>query len=270
MKIITGYTGTPHVTSNAAQGFNQGVIGSGNYMLDVGNKFAAVLTDATTVTISDGEGVMQGVHFRIDPGTSESVTIQSGTAGYDRIDLICARYTKDAVTGIEAVNLVVLTGTPSATPVEPAYTQGDILGGDTLAEFPLYEVDVNGLTPHIQRLARIKPVPNSIETLFNLSGTASVASSGSYAQSLTLEKGVWLLEVDFTMSFASGTFAAADYVSFDGPFDMQVNVGGTSGEANVHGCGLFSPNGTTSFTIINGTSKAATLQSFTVKGVRIA
>ena len=77
MKIITGYTGTPHVTSNAAQGFNQGVIGSGNYMLDVGNKFAAVLTDATTVTISDGEGVMQGVHFRIDPGTSESVTIQN-------------------------------------------------------------------------------------------------------------------------------------------------------------------------------------------------
>ena len=73
MKIVTGYTGQPHVTSNAAQGFNQGIFGTGNYVLNVGNKFNAVLTDVNTVTISDGEGVLQGVHFRIDPGTTETL-----------------------------------------------------------------------------------------------------------------------------------------------------------------------------------------------------
>lgn len=156
MKIITGYTGTKNVTANADQGLHQGIFGTGNYVLNVGNKFAATLANANTVTLQDGEGIMQGVHFRIDPGTSESVTIQSGTAGYKRIDLICARYTKDAVTGIEAVNLVVIAGTPSSsTPTEPSYTQGDILGGDTLAEFPLWKVTLDGLTPTVTRIFNV-------------------------------------------------------------------------------------------------------------------
>lgn len=156
MKIVTGYTGSPHITSNDEQGKNQGIFGTGNSVLDVGNKFNATLTNANTVTIEDGEGVMQGVHFRIEPGTTETVNIQNGTSGYQRTDLICARYTKNAVTGVEAVNLVVIAGTPSSsTPTEPSYTQGDILGGDTLAEFPLWKVTLDGLTPTVTRIFNV-------------------------------------------------------------------------------------------------------------------
>ena len=88
MKIVTGYTGSPHITSNDEQGKNQGIFGTGNSVLDVGNKFNATLTNANTVTIEDGEGVMQGVHFRIEPGTTETVNIQNGTSGYQRTDII--------------------------------------------------------------------------------------------------------------------------------------------------------------------------------------
>lgn len=148
MKIVTGYTGSPHITSNDEQGKNQGIFGTGNSVLQVGKQFYAELTNANTVTIKDGEGVMQGVHFRIEPGTTEMVNIQNGTVGYKRIDLICARYTKNATTGVEAVNLVVIPGTPSATtPTAPTYTEGDILGGDTQADFPLWKVTLDGLTP---------------------------------------------------------------------------------------------------------------------------
>lgn len=103
MNIVTGYTGTPHITANEAQALNQGILGSGNYVLDVGQKFSATLVDANNITIEDGEGVMQGVQFRIAPGETENVSISNGTTGYNRIDLICARYTKDPQTGIEAV-----------------------------------------------------------------------------------------------------------------------------------------------------------------------
>lgn len=179
MKIVTGYTGQPHVTSNAAQGFNQGIFGTGNYVLNVGNKFNAVLTDVNTVTISDGEGVLQGVHFRIDPGTTEDVNIANGTTGYKRIDYICARYTKNALTGVESVNLVVVEGTPAAsTPTAPTINSGNVLLGGSPVDFPLYEVDLNGLTPTIKSLFTVNGLiadagnwyilPATIPTITNL------------------------------------------------------------------------------------------------------
>lgn len=179
MNIVTGYTGQPHVTSNAVQGFNQGIFGTGNYVLNVGNKFNAVLTGVNTVTISDGEGVLQGVHFRIDPGTTEDVNIANGTTGYKRIDFICARYTKNALTGVESVNLVVVEGTPAAsTPTEPTINTGEVLLGGSPVDFPLYEVDLNGLTPTIKSLFTVNGLiadagdwyilPATIPTIANL------------------------------------------------------------------------------------------------------
>lgn len=145
MKIVTGYTGTPHISSNDDQGRNQGIFGTRNYILDVGHRLNATLTNTTTVTLEDGEGIMQGVHFRIEPGTTDVVQISPGTNGYNRIDLICAKYTKDASTGIEDVSLAVLEGTPTAsTPSAPSYTQGDILDGDLVAYFPLWVVTLTG------------------------------------------------------------------------------------------------------------------------------
>ena len=172
MKIVTGYTGTPHISSNDDQGRNQGLFGTGNYVLDVGEKFDATLTNATTVTVEDGEGVMQGVHFRIEPGTTEDVTISPGTTGYNRIDLICARYTKDAGTGVEAVALVVIEGTPStSTPSAPSYTAGDILAGDTLAEFPIWKVTITGLAPALTKLA------NTVNGTYTTQGNLSTLNN---------------------------------------------------------------------------------------------
>lgn len=148
MKIVTGYTGTPHITSNDDQARNQGSFGRGSYILDVGNRLNATLTNATTVTLEDGDGVLQGVHFRIDPGMTEAVSISPGTSGYNRIDLICAKYTKDASTGVEDVSLVVIEGTPTtSTPSAPEYTEGDVLAGDTIAYFPIWKITLTGLTP---------------------------------------------------------------------------------------------------------------------------
>ena len=128
MKIVTGYRGTPHISSNDQQAFNQAIFGSDNYVLNVGSKFSATLSDVNTVTIADGEGVLQGVHFRIDPGTTEDVNIANGATGYKRIDYICARYTKNALTGIEDVSLVVVEGTPDAsTPTAPTISDSTMI-----------------------------------------------------------------------------------------------------------------------------------------------
>lgn len=194
MNIVTGYRGEPHITSNATQAFNQGVVGSANYVLNVGQKFDADLTDVNTVTIADGEGVLQGAHFRIDPGESETVNIANGTVDMNRIDLICARYTKNATTGIEDVSLVVIQGEESAsTPTEPTYNTGDILDGDTPIDFPLYQVELEGLTPTLTALfSTITPISES-DGMFKI-----VQYRGSYSLTANQPKGITGSDVQYS------------------------------------------------------------------------
>lgn len=147
MKIVTGYVGEKHITSNDDQGLLQGIFGTGNYILPVRGRFAATLVSSNELQISDGEGVLQGVHFRVEPGTSDSVTIENGVQGMQRIDLICARYEKDTESGVESMSWINHKGTAAASnPAQPSYTAGDLLAGDTLAEFPVYAVRLNGIT----------------------------------------------------------------------------------------------------------------------------
>ena len=146
MKIVTGYRGEPHITSQDHQSFYQGVFGRQMYVLGTGNEFEAQLTDTNTITVSDGDGIMQGCHFRIDLGEEENIVMQPGSSGMYRNDLLVARYTKDAATGVEDVSLVTITGTPSeGTPSVPSYNTGEIVNGETV-DFPLYRVHFSGFT----------------------------------------------------------------------------------------------------------------------------
>ena len=146
IKIVTGDQGKPHVTANDDGSFHQGVVGTEDYALGVGKKVKATLVSNNSVRIDDGELVMQGVHFRILPGTYENVTINNGNQGQKRKDAIVARYTKDSSSGIENVTLAVLQGTPTTgTPVAPTPTIGNIRSGALKHEMILYVVELNGL-----------------------------------------------------------------------------------------------------------------------------
>ena len=146
MKIVTGFRGEPHITSQDHQSFYQGVFGRQMYVLGTGNEFEAQLTDTNTITVSDGDGIMQGCHFRIDLGEEENIVMHPGSSGMYRNDLLVARYTKDAATGVEDVSLVTITGTPSeGTPTVPSYNTGEIVNGETV-DFPLYRVHFSGFT----------------------------------------------------------------------------------------------------------------------------
>ena len=193
MKIVTGYRGTPHISSNDQQAFNQAIFGSDNYVLNVGSKFSATLSDVNTVTIADGEGVLQGVHFRIDPGTTEDVNIANGATGYKRIDYICARYTKNALTGIEDVSLVVVEGTPDAsTPTAPTINTGDILNGESPVDFPLYKVSLNGLTPSLAVMFSKKGSMTNSPDLSNIS-LLDEWSSTDPDQDITFTESGWYM-----------------------------------------------------------------------------
>lgn len=147
MKIITGYKAEPHITSQQDRNVNMGIFGTGAYIANLGNKLAATVVSANEITIADGLLVAEGCTAEVERGTSESMEIANGSQGMLRIDLIVARYTKAAGTGVEDMQLAVITGTPAASnPATPSYNTGSIANGDTLVDFPLYTVNLNGIS----------------------------------------------------------------------------------------------------------------------------
>lgn len=144
IKIVTGMTGEPHITSDDDRALNLGIFGKDSYVLPVGDVLKLEMVDVNTARISCGDIVMKGCHARIPAGDYEEVSIDNGTNGYNRIDLIVAQYERNA--GVESVTLQVIKGTPSTgTAVQPDYTSGSIYWGTTKDCFPLYSVTLAGI-----------------------------------------------------------------------------------------------------------------------------
>ena len=144
--IVDAFQGKPHVTADDVGGFKAGIVGEEDYILPAGEQMKATVISNNKIRIAEGEAVMQGRHWRIKPNTYEDVTIENGAQNMNRKDAIIARYTKNADTGIEKVELAVLKGTPtSGTAIAPAQEKGNILEGTMKHEMLLYIVSLKGL-----------------------------------------------------------------------------------------------------------------------------
>lgn len=190
MNIITGYRGEPHVTSQMYRDINRGIFGGGAYITDVGSKLAATIVSANEVRIADGLLIAEGCAAEVAYGTSESLTIANGAQGMLRKDLIVARYSKAPSTSVESMSLVVITGTPAASnPAAPEYSGGSIVAGDTTVDFPLYEVNLNGVA--ITSVTRVAAVAYSkantqIVKAYPFSISYEAGSMGSRGARVTL------------------------------------------------------------------------------------
>ncbi len=170
MNIITGYRAEPHITAQQDRDVNIGIFGAGAKILKgVGSEMAATVISANEVEIADGTLVAEGCTAEIQYGTTESMTIENGGQGMKRIDLIVARYTKDSGTGVEDMQLAVVKGTPAASnPAVPSYNTGTIAGGDSPVDFPIYRVNLDGISiTSVDALVDVVSVPSMVEEVQN-------------------------------------------------------------------------------------------------------
>lgn len=145
--LVTGArNNTPHITSMDDASLNAGIIGDGAYILNRGEKLRAEMTTSNNCRIYDGDLVTQGRHIRIETSDVVDLTINNGSAGLKRNDLVVARFTNDVETGVESVEFVVIEGTPSASPTDPEYNEGNIFDGDLIVDFPLYRIQIDGIS----------------------------------------------------------------------------------------------------------------------------
>ena len=174
MNIITGYTGSPHVTAEQDRDINIGIFGNESYVLQTGSQLTAEVSSNNEIKVRDGVIMHQGCAASIKKNTYDSLTITNGSQGMKRVDLIVARYSRDPSTNEESLTLKVIQGTPSEnSPTVPGYTTGDIQSGDLVADMPLYQVILNGL--NITEVKKLFSVQGSIAELSsNLTKTNTV------------------------------------------------------------------------------------------------
>lgn len=147
MDISTAHKGKPHISAEMWAELNRGITGNESYVMEGGQKFKSELVSNNLLKIYDGSGMMQGRHVFIPVGQSDELTIENGNQGMKRIDLVVVRYTKNENTKIEDTETIVIKGTPSeSNPVAPAHIEGDIRAGDMKADWPLYEVELDGIS----------------------------------------------------------------------------------------------------------------------------
>ena len=226
MNIIWGYKADPHITAQQLRNTYIGIFGDGTNILDVGSALAATVISATEVQIADGVMVAQGCTASIENGVSESLVIANGTQGMLRRDLIVAQYTKNSGTGVESMSLAVKTGTPAASnPATPSYTTGSIADGDTLVEFPLYQVNLDGIS-----ITSVDPLVSTVCLLDQMITTQSTLTEVQTALENT--KAVVVNAPLGTLTFnsagvAGGTVSVAQYIP--NGFDMILAVQASSG-----------------------------------------
>lgn len=194
MQIITGFTGTKHITSEMDRDIHIGLCGPQSYVLSTGRKIEAEVASNNEIKINDGVIMHQGCAGSIKKNTYDSVTIMNGSQGMKRIDLIVCRHTKDSDSSIEKLELLAIQGTPAESdPAVPEYTEGDIQAGDSVADMPLYEVELDGIN-----VVEVRPV---FQLLMDMS---TINASLSYLIGKTEDSGWVNITLGYGMSVATG------------------------------------------------------------------
>lgn len=134
-EIVDGMTGTKHISSDDLSALNVATIGKANCVLKYGDDFKLTMASANSATLGTGVGMVGGKRFWNQAATS--LTVQSGTQGQKRNDLVVARYAKTSA-GVESITPVVVKGTPSTgTAADPATTSNDL---------KLWRIPLNGIS----------------------------------------------------------------------------------------------------------------------------
>lgn len=163
LELVTGYWGIEHVTAEQDADLNAGIIGSGNYVLNIGEKMRAEAVSANKVRIFDGVFMAYGRQCILGDGEYEDVTIENGTPGLLRNDMIVVKYKKDEESGKENATFAVLKGETGSAAKDPVPNRQDIRSGAFESEVPMYRVKINGLA--IEKIEPLYSIPMTNDDL---------------------------------------------------------------------------------------------------------
>ena len=166
-EIVDGMTGTKHISSDDLSALNIATVGKADCVLGYGDNFELTMQSANSATLGTGVGMVGGKRFWNQAATN--LTVQSGTQGQKRNDLVVARYAKTSA-GIESIMPVVVKGTPSTgTAADPATTSNDL----KLWRIPLDGISVGTPVRLFDPVASLATLGDSVSHASGKAGSVS-------------------------------------------------------------------------------------------------
>lgn len=222
-ELVTGVGGHAHIDGDDIASLMTGIIGPDDCVLMTGEGLPARMETSNTLSLGTGDLLMQGRHVRF--ASSSTVTVESGTPGMKRNDLLVCRYMK-ASDGVETASLVVIKGAPtSGSPQDPALEHGRIIEGATIADMPLYRIPLDGIT--VQTLQPVfttmKPVNKADD-----GSTPRLIPFDEWCELLTINQGEITIDKNETWLMVCGPIAFltvyATFASASNGFDYLVHL----------------------------------------------
>ena len=239
-KGITIYTPPsegPHVyAEDDAQIHRALMAGSGITFAD--EQLACTVVNNNTVRLASGAYTMQGYIIVVQGGTVADLTVDSGTAGAYRHDLVVADFIRGGGTTADQFTFHVIKGANAASAqaaADPTLIQDDLTAGGSQRQEALYRILINETAiAGIQLLAPVITQMNAeIDTAPTLGSDHAVSSNGTAVainnarpryQTLVISTGSWSGSGPYTFTYAlsgvstrtSVQAAAANQATADG------------------------------------------------------
>lgn len=163
-------------------------------VLEYGSQMAATIPNANTVRVADGIAIIGGAQLMIEKNTFEDFTIETGTAGVERYDLIGFTVTESGATKTVKKNAGAGDG-----------ATGDFWSGGTIFR-ALYRVHVSGITiASVEQLFTVHGRKEETTTKENYFDTERII--GDYVEGILYEK---TIRRPATAFVASSGYAAVE------------------------------------------------------------
>jgi hypothetical protein len=177
-KGIIRNTTTAEISASDLAAIFHGLIGESG-ILDQFNNLTCTKISDNSVQLDSGVYSLSGYLLHVQAGTAVTLTVDSGTAGQNRNDLVVAELVKNGGgAGIDSLAFKVIKGTStSGTPVDPALTQQDVNSTGVTRQEALYRLKLVGVT-----LIAIETVASTLNNIVTLKDRAIVESGGNNAE----------------------------------------------------------------------------------------
>lgn len=160
MKGITIYTpdtAVPHIYAEDDAQIHRALIGSSGITL-ADEHIACTVVNSNTVRLASGVYSMQGYMISVQPGTTQDLAVDSGSAGAYRHDLVIADFVRGGGATADAFSFQVIKGTNAtseAGAADPSITQDNLITGGSHRQEILYRLVINGT--EISEVQRVAP-----------------------------------------------------------------------------------------------------------------
>ena len=202
-KGIIKNTTTADISAANFAAMLHGVIGKSGIVKAFNDLACTKLTD-NSVQVDSGVYSLKGFMLHVEAGTAITLTIDSGTAGQKRNDLVVAELIKNGGGGgIDTLQFKVIKGTStSGTPVDPTLTQQDVNATGITRQEALCRVSLDGVT--VTAVTMMADIIDNLSTIIiETGGTNATGFYKKYGDGTLEAYGRKPLFLDVTTAYGS-------------------------------------------------------------------